>query len=167
MADFSFKILKKDKKTLARLGVISTRHGKIETPYLVPVATSASIRTIDSEDLISLKAQCALANTYHLYLQPGHEIIKSFGGLQKFMNFPGPIFTDSGGFQAFSLGLGKEHQISKLGGIFPGKNSLEDAKKEKKQKKLAYITDKGIVFRSVYDGTEHYLTPELSMKIQS
>ncbi|HSN22598.1 MAG TPA: tRNA-guanine transglycosylase, partial [Methylomicrobium sp.] len=92
-----------------RLGRIKTRRGDIETPYFVPVATLGSVRALGYDDLAALGTQCALANTYHLHLQPGDLLIKKLGGLHKFMGFSGPIFTDSGGFQAFSLGFGREH----------------------------------------------------------
>ena len=119
MSELSFEVLKQDKETRARLGLIRTRHGDIETPYFVPVATSASVRALGSDDLANLGVQCALANTYHLHLKPGDELIKRLGGLHRFMSFPGPLFSDSGGFQAFSLGFGREHNISKIGNIFP------------------------------------------------
>lgn len=158
---FSFKILHKDKNCAARTGILSTRNGKIETPYFVPVSTSATVKGLDSKDLEMLGAQCTLSNTYHLHLQPGDKIIKKLGGLHKFMNFSKPIFTDSGGFQAFSLGLGKEHGVSKIG-FFP---------KEKKaltgQKNLARVTDKGVYFKSIYDGSTQFIGPKESMKIQS
>jgi len=162
MNNFSFKVLKTDKKSKARIGIIKTKKGKIETPYFVPVATSASVRSLDSEDLMNLGAQCSLANTYHLYLRPGDNVIKKLGGLHKFMNFSLPIFTDSGGFQAFSLGFGMEHNISKLGGVFP-----EAQKKVSKNENLARITEKGVNFTSVYDGTKHFMDAKVSMKIQS
>ncbi len=162
MMDFSFKILKQDKKTRARVGVIKTSHGKIETPYFVPVATSASIRSLDSSDLDRLGTQCTLANTYHLHLRPGDERIKKLGELHKFMNFDKPIFTDSGGFQAFSLGFGMEHNINKLGNIFP-----ESKKSDEKKEKLAKVGDSGVYFKSVYDGTNHFMDAMKSMKIQS
>ncbi|RQW79847.1 MAG: tRNA guanosine(34) transglycosylase Tgt [Methanothrix sp.] len=119
MSALSFEILKKDKDTNARLGLIRTRRGDIRTPYLVPVATMASVRSLGPDDLAQLGVQCALANTYHLHLKPGDELIRKLGGLHKFMGFPGPLFSDSGGFQAFSLGFGREHNISKIGNIFP------------------------------------------------
>ncbi len=119
MNALSFEVLKQDRKTCARLGLIKTRHGNIETPYFVPVATSASVRALGSDDLANLGVQCALANTYHLHLKPGDELIKRLGGLHRFMSFSGPLFSDSGGFQAFSLGFGREHNISKIGNIFP------------------------------------------------
>ncbi len=119
MSALSFEVLKQDKETRARLGLIRTRHGDIETPYFVPVATSASVRALGSDDLANLGVQCALVNTYHLHLKPGDELIKRLGGLHRFMGFSRPLFSDSGGFQAFSLGFGREHNISKIGNIFP------------------------------------------------
>lgn len=162
MVEFKFKIIKKDKKTKARLGVIKTRKGNIETPYFVPVATSATVRALDSTDLDNLGAQCCLANTYHLFLRPGDKRIKKLGGLAEFMDFNKPIFTDSGGFQAFSLGYGREHNINKLGNIFP-----ENRKVEEKEEKLAKVTEKGVEFQSIYDGTHHFMDAKISMKIQS
>src|SRR3989344_4508187 len=100
---FSFEITHKDKGTKARAGVIKTSHGEIKTPYLVPVATRGYIIALTEEDMKLLNLQCTLANTYHLHLKPGDEEIKKVGGLHKFMKFNNPIFTDSGGFQAFSL----------------------------------------------------------------
>jgi queuine tRNA-ribosyltransferase len=119
MSALSFEILKRDKQTHARLGLIKTRHGDIETPYLVPVATMGSVRALGSDDLLNLGVQCTLANTYHLHLKPGDEQIARLGGLHRFMGFDRPMFTDSGGFQAFSLGFAREHNISKIGNIFP------------------------------------------------
>ena len=100
MAEFSFRILKNDRSSRARLGKIHTAHGDIDTPYFVPVATCASVRALSSDDLLALGAQCALANTYHLHLRPGDEVVARLGGLHEFMAFPRPLFTDSGGFQA-------------------------------------------------------------------
>ncbi len=119
MSALSFEVLEQDKETRARLGLIRTRRGSIETPYFVPVATLASVRALGSDDLAALGVQCALANTYHLHLKPGDDLIRRLGGLHRFMGFPGPLFSDSGGFQAFSLGFGREHNISKIGNIFP------------------------------------------------
>lgn len=119
MSALSFEILKQDKETKARLGLIKTRRGDIQTPYLVPVATMGSVRALGSDDLLSLGVQCTLANTYHLHLLPGDELIKRLGGLHRFMGFDRPLFSDSGGFQAFSLGFAREHNISKIGNIFP------------------------------------------------
>jgi queuine tRNA-ribosyltransferase len=161
-SEFSFKILREDKETQARLGVIKTSRGDINTPYFVPVATLASVRALDSDDLAALGVQCALANTYHLHLKPGDELIKKLGGLHSFMSFDRPIFTDSGGFQAFSLGCGREQGINKIGGVFPA-GRTSDEKKEN----LTKITDQGISFKSIYDGTWKFLDAKASMKIQS
>ena len=119
MSGFSFEVLDWDQESNARAGLIKTRRGDIQTPYLVPVATLGSVRALGSDDLVSLGVSCALANTYHLHLKPGDELIGRLGGLHRFMGFSRPLFTDSGGFQAFSLGFGREHNIAKIGNIFP------------------------------------------------
>lgn len=119
MNGFSFEIMYHDPESNARAGLIRTRRGDIPTPYLVPVATLGSVRALGSDDLASLGVSCSLANTYHLHLKPGDELIRRLGGLHRFMGFSGPLFTDSGGFQAFSLGFGREHNIAKIGNIFP------------------------------------------------
>jgi tRNA-guanine transglycosylase len=186
MGALSFEILMRDKQSHARLGLIKTRRGDIQTPYLVPVATMGSVRALGSDDLLSLGAQCTLANTYHLHLKPGDELIKRFGGMHRFMGFDRPMFTDSGGFQAFSLGFAREHNISKIGNIFPQdfrkkyddkctevENGTERntgyGKNEKRKPKenLTKITDEGISFKSIADGAWHFLNAEKSMKIQS
>ena len=169
MENFNFKILKKDKKTAARAGVISTRRGKIETPYFVPVATLGSVRALNSDDLVALGAQCALVNTYHLHLKPGDKTVKKLGGMHKFMNFEKTLFSDSGGFQAFSLGLAREHNIGKIGNFFPGENGKKEREKPAANVKenLTRITDEGIKFKSVYDGSWQFMDAKASMKIQS
>ena len=124
MSGFSFEVLDRDQVSNARAGLIKTRRGDIQTPYLVPVATLGSVRALGSDDLVSLGVSCALANTYHLHLKPGDELIRRLGGLHRFMGFSRPLFTDSGGFQAFSLGFGREHNIAKIGNIFPQELNL-------------------------------------------
>jgi tRNA-guanine transglycosylase len=106
--------------------------------------------------------QCTLANTYHLHLKPGDETIRKLGGLHKFMAFFRPIFSDSGGFQAFSLGLGREQNIGKIGSIFPEGREIRE-----KKENWTKINEEGIAFKSIYDGTWHYLNPQKSMEIQS
>ena len=166
MADkFSFEIIKKDKKSRARTGIIKTRNGNIETPYFVPVGTVASLRALDSQDLENLGAQCTLANTYHLYLKPGDKNIKNLGGLHKFMNFFKPIFTDSGGFQVFSLGIGMEHKVNKLGQKIS--KSVLDKKTSDENLSIVKITDKGVYFKSIFDGSDHFIDAKKSMEIQS
>src|SRR5262245_15933907 len=104
MSALSFKITARSDQ--ARTGVIKTPHGDIETPAFIPVGTKADVKTLDTADLKNLNAPAVLANTYHLYLRPGEDLIDKFGGVGKFMGWDGPTFTDSGGFQVFSLGFG-------------------------------------------------------------
>lgn len=165
MADFSFEITHKDAKTKARTGIIRTRHGKIETPYLVPIATRAEIISLTKEDINSLSPQALLANTYHLHFLPfNDEKIRELGGLHNLMDFQKPIFTDSGGFQALSLGFGRASQLRKIG-FFPGKNEVIN---DESQKSFAKLTDEGIFFRSVYnENEESFMGPKESMQIQS
>ena len=103
MENFKFEIIKECSKTGARAGLLHTPHGDIETPIFMPVGTQATVKGLKPEDLNSIGAQIILSNTYHLFLRPGHEIVKQAGGLHKFMNWNKPILTDSGGFQVFSL----------------------------------------------------------------
>ncbi len=162
MAEFEFTVLQEDETSSARQGVIKTRRGRIETPYFVPVATLASVRALGSDDLAVLGAQCVLANAYYLHIKPGDELVKDLGGLHRFMGFDRPIFTDSAGFQAFSLGFGREHNISKIGSIFPdGRASRE------KRENLTRITDDGIHFKSAHDGAWRFLDARSSMEIQA
>ena len=155
----NFKIKSVDGK--ARTGVLNLKHGKVNTPELMPVATKATVKALNSEDLNSLGSQILISNTYHLMLQPGADIISQAGGIHKFMNWKKPIVTDSGGFQAFSLGLGKEHATGKI--FFPGEGYSQS---KPKGKSIAKITDKGISFRSIYDNSHQFLSPEKSIKIQ-
>lgn len=144
-----FEIKHPDKHTHARTGIIHTAHGDIETPIFMPVGTQATVKTLDSKNLLDLNAQIILGNTYHLHLRPGEELIAKAGGLHKFMNWNRPILTDSGGFQVFSLGLQKEKRQS-----------------SKNPEKLTKITEDGVEFRSYVDGSKHFFTPEEAIKIQ-
>ena len=158
-----FKIIKESKNSRARTGIIKTPHGNIHTPYFIPVATAATVRGLNQEDIKSINAEVLLANTYHLHLKPGDNIIKKLNGLHKFMNWNKPLFTDSGGFQAFSLGYGMEHNINKLGNIFL---QNKKAKKEDKKDKLATIDDKGVTFKDPSSGKLVHLNPKKSIQIQ-
>lgn len=129
-----FNIIKKDGN--ARLGQVHTARGVINTPAFMPVGTNATVKAMSPDEMHGLGTEILLSNTYHLYLRPGHEIVREAGGLHKFMNWDGPILTDSGGFQVFSLA------------------------------KLRKIKDNGVEFRSHIDGSLHFLTPELAMEIQ-
>lgn len=132
-----FELIKESSECNARLGKLYTPHGVIETPIFMPVGTKATVKTMTPEEVEKLGAQIILANTYHLYLKPGHKLVEEAGGLHKFMNWNKPILTDSGGFQVFSLG------------------------------KLRKITEEGVQFRSHIDGSKHMLTPEKSIEIQN
>lgn len=164
MENFSFTILAKDKKSKARTGIIKTSHGKIETPYLFPIATRGSIIALTPKDVAKINPQAILANTYHLHFKsPGDKIIKKQGGLHKVMHFKGPIITDSGGFQALSLGKGKVYQLRKVG-FFPKSNKIQQSLSPS----FAKMTKKGIIFTSVYDeNKKELITPKISMQIQS
>jgi len=157
-----FKIEHQD--GLMRTGVLKTKHGKFETPVFIPVATLGIVRGLDGRDLKGLKADVILANTYHLYLRPGDELIKKMGGLHRFMNYDKTIITDSGGFQVFSLGFGMEHGVGKIAdNIF-----LEGLKeREYKGERWAKVDDDGVTFKNPLTGEIVRLTPEKSMEIQS
>ncbi len=154
-----FQISAKDKKTQARVGVINTAHGKILTPAFVPVGSQATVKSLTPEDLKKIGVQVFFANTYHLYLRPGEEIIDSFGGLHNFMSWNGPIITDSGGFQVFSLGSGK----TKKSHSFSAKKEIDNKDKKESLVKIDY---NGVTFQSHLDGSKHYFTPEKSIEIQ-
>lgn len=147
---------------LARAGRIVTAHGIIETPAFIVVGTKATVKALSPEQVSDLGAQAVLANTYHLYLQPSSATVAKAGGLAKFMNWPKPTFTDSGGFQVFSLGAAYGQKVSKL-------SSRPSPAREEgvgDGGKLAKIDDDGVIFRSHLDGSEHRFTPERSMQIQ-
>ncbi|MGQ9500942.1 MAG: tRNA guanosine(34) transglycosylase Tgt [Anaerolineae bacterium] len=136
MADFSFELVKEDTRCAARAGIIHTPHGDIPTPVFAPVGTQATVKTMTPRDLRALGATLILSNTYHLYLRPGAELIAQLGGLHRFMGWDGPILTDSGGYQVFSL------------------------------QALRHVDDEGVVFRSHIDGSTHLFTPEKVIAIQ-
>ncbi|MCL5970853.1 MAG: tRNA guanosine(34) transglycosylase Tgt [Patescibacteria group bacterium] len=152
----SFEIIKKDKKSKARAGIISTPHGEIETPIFIPVGTNSSVKSVNPRDLKEMGAQIILANTYHLHLRPGESLIKKFGGLSKWMSWGKPTMTDSGGFQVFSLGVGLEHGVGKL---------LREEEGVAKPR-LNKITQEGVTFQSHIDGSKQFLSPETSIEIQ-
>ena len=134
---FSYEVVKTDKHTGARIGRLTTPHGVVETPVFMPVGTNATVKSLTPEAVERTGASIVLANTYHLYLRPGHELVEKAGGLHKFMNWNKPILTDSGGFQVFSLS------------------------------KLRKITEDGVTFGSYIDGSRHHLTPEDAVRVQN
>jgi tRNA-guanine transglycosylase len=161
---FKYKIIKKSKKSKARIGEILTPHGKIITPAFIPVATLGVIKGgLDFRDLDLAKIQCQITNTFHFLDLNRVEEVKKIGGLHKFFNFSKPIFTDSGGFQVFSLGKGAEFDLGKIASIFPEERNQKGGKERKLVKR---ITKKGVLFHSPRSGREIYLTPELSAKTQ-
>jgi queuine tRNA-ribosyltransferase len=167
MQKFNFKIEKKIPDFLGRAGVLSTPHGDILTPSFVPVGTKAAVKAMTPEMLSDLGAQVVLANTYHLYLQPGDEIVAEAGGLGRFMNWHGPTMTDSGGFQVFSLGAAYGKEISKV--VKPADPSVQIPERSSADDgvpRLATIGNDGVSFRSHLDGSLHYITPEKSIQIQ-
>lgn len=174
----TFSIIKKDEsKTypLMRAGIIETPHGKIETPAFVSVGTKSTVKGLTADMIRDTGAQVVLANTYHLYLQPGHELVKEAGGLGKFMNWQGPTMTDSGGFQAFSLGAALGKNITKFIKNAGGEGTLTAITETRKKTygdvpeeafRPAEIDANGVMFRSIIDGSAHYFTPEKSIEIQ-
>src|SRR5215472_17252243 len=136
MSSFSFTVEAECSESWARAGTILTPHGHIHTPIFIPVGTQATVKSVSSEELREVGAEIILANTYHLMLRPGSELIAEFGGLHSFMHWDGPILTDSGGFQVFSLGH------------------------------LRKLSEEGVAFKSHLDGSARLLTPESAMQIE-
>lgn len=162
----SFKIEKEIPNALGRAGRLETPHGVIETPAFVSVGTKATVKALTPEQILETGAQVVLANTYHLYLEPGDERVKKFGGLQKFMNWHGPTMTDSGGFQVFSLGAAYGKELSKVTKITDPSQLLAERSHDSEEPRLAKIGADGVSFRSHHDGSLHYMTPEKSIEIQ-
>ena len=168
MKALQFTIHKKLPGALGRAGEIVTPHGMILTPSFVVVGTKATVKALTPEQLSALGAQVTLCNTYHLYLQPGDELVREAGGLHRFMNWQGPMMTDSGGFQVFSLGAAYGKEISKITKpetnpslIITERSSMHDG-----VPRLATVGNDGVSFRSHIDGSLHYITPEKSIEIQ-
>jgi len=166
----NFSIQRKDGHSRARTGVLTTAHGTIRTPAFVPVGTKASVKGVMPIQLAELGAQVALANTYHLYLTPGEQVVKDAGGLSKFMQWHKPTMTDSGGFQVFSLGAAFGKTITKVAkgeeNTATHSVSVYDADVQSQHGQLAVIDDEGVTFTSHLDGTLHRFTPERSVEIQ-
>ncbi len=168
-----FIITERSRGTAARAGVIHTPHGDIQTPAFSPVGTKANVKGVMPSQLRDLGAQIVLANTYHLYLQPGVDIVQKGGGLSAFMNWHGPTITDSGGFQVFSLGAAFNRKVSKFlkedvaeGGELEHAPVIFDEEVQSQHGQLAIIDDDGVTFTSHHDGSLHRFTPERSVEIQ-
>lgn len=165
---FEFKILKKSRKSRARLGVIRTPHGEIETPAFVPVATRATVRTLDTPEIEESGAQVLICNTFHLHVAPGESLVKKAGGIHGYMHWQKPLMTDSGGFQVYSLGFGSDHGIGKVLKDLPSRQAgeLDKIVKEGSQPHAVKITEEGVHFRSPIDGKQLFLSPKISIGIQ-
>jgi len=155
----SYKLIKKHKNGI-RIGELETAHGKIETPFFMPVGTVGSVKTLTSNDLKGLDAQIVLSNTYHLYLRPGEQLIKNLGGLHSFMKWDGPILTDSGGYQVFSLAKNND----KL--LISNIESNAESQNPNRRGGLVKIIEEGVEFTSHLDGSKHLFTPEKVIDIQ-
>lgn len=172
MSAITFTEIARLSGTLGRAGEITTPHGVIKTPAFVTVGTKATVKSLTPEDLkMYVGNQVALANTYHLFLQPGHEVIKEAGGLHKFMHFDGPLMTDSGGFQVFSLGAAFGKGVTKFakGDVEPEVDSRPMVYSKEiatAQGKLCVVDDDGVTFTSHIDGSMHRFTAERSIEIQ-
>ena len=153
-----FKIINKDKKSRARLGEITTPHGIIRTPAFVPVASSATIKSLTPQEIKNCNIDVFFVNTYHMLFRPGIGVVVKMGGLHKFMNWSGPLMTDSGGFQAFSLGEYEPRNISQVANLFHLQGGSGS---------LARITNQGIYFKSIWDGKTIFLGPEESITAQN
>ena len=158
---FAYEITHAAESGLARAGVISTPHGKIQTPAFIPVGTKANVKTVLPEAMEELGAQALLANAYHLYLQPGPSVLDEAGGLGKFMNWDKPTITDSGGFQVLSLGVGFKKVLAMDAQTFRSDQVIA-----KNKERLAHVDDEGVTFKSHLDGSMHRFTAEVSMQIQ-
>jgi len=161
VSGFSFEVSKSDSGSDARAGVLTTPHGTVNTPAFIPVGTKATVKSVLPESMRDLGAQAILSNAYHLYLQPGPEILDSAGGLSKFMNWNGPTFTDSGGFQVLSLGVGFKKVLAMDETTFRDDDVIAENKE-----RLAHVDDDGVTFKSHLDGSMHRFTPEFSMQVQ-
>lgn len=150
---------------LGRTGTITTPHGEIQTPAFIAVGTKATVKSVLPESMAELGAQALLANAYHLYLQPGPEILDEAGGLGAFMNWPGPTFTDSGGFQVMSLGSGFKKVID-MKTASPLDQALSDDAVAAGKERLAHVDDDGVWFKSHLNGDRHRFSPEISMQVQ-
>ena len=165
-----FKVLKQSKKSGARIGILTTPHGEVMTPAIVPVATLAAVKALRSDEVAATKSQMLISNTYHLHLQPGEKVVKDAGGINTFMHWDKPTMTDSGGFQVFSLGFGRDLGVGKVTSAkaitryYPDK--VEHAIERGGQPKNVSITEEGVKFRSPLSGEEMFLGPKESIAIQ-
>lgn len=163
----SFRTAYQSIKSRARLGTLKTPHGEVETPCLVGVATQATVKTLAAEEAADYGSQMLISNTFHLHLKPGEKFVKKAGGLHKFMSWNRPLMTDSGGFQVFSLGFGKDLKVGKKLSKFSNITARDkDLVKVHDQPRQVKITDEGASFKSPYDGANIFIGPKESIRIQ-
>ena len=163
---FSFDITHQPARGRARLGVLRTPHGSVETPFFSVVGTAGAVKGITPDELRETGASVLLANTYHLYLRPGQDTVAALGGLHRFMGWSGPLITDSGGYQVFSLGFGLEHGVGKQIGMFPAEDEGRIRRPKGQAARLVRVDADGATFTSHIDGSRHRLRPEDSIAIQ-
>jgi len=165
---FGFEIEHAGPTSRARTGRLTTPHGEVETPAFMVVGTQAAVKGVAPWELRELGAQIVLANTYHLYLRPGADLVAQLGGLHRFMGWDGPLITDSGGYQVFSLGFGLEHGVGKLVGTFPdeARPPGQRARARGQPARLTKVDENGVDFTSHIDGSTHRLTAEDSIRVQ-
>jgi queuine tRNA-ribosyltransferase len=169
MSAFTFTFSRPDPRSAARIGQLTTPHGSIDTPAFIAVGTHASVKSLQPQEVASLGAQAVLCNTYYLNLRPGPDLVADLGGLHEFMGWSGPLFTDSGTQQVFSLGFGHERGGANGVAIYPDEDTRERRRPQQglaNQARLGKIDDDGVRYRSYLDGSTHHLTPELAVEIQ-
>ncbi|HRN18616.1 MAG: tRNA guanosine(34) transglycosylase Tgt [Truepera sp.] len=150
----------------ARTGTLVTAHGPVQTPAFVAVGTQAAVKGLTPGAVVDTSTQLLFANTYHLYLRPGADVVAAHGGLHRFMGWDGPILTDSGGFQVFSLGASIEHGVGKIGSIFPGEDAGAGQRRLASRTGMVKVDEDGVEFRSHIDGSKHRFDPETSIGVQ-
>lgn len=154
----TFRVLKQSKRSRARLGILTTSHGEVETPAFVGVATQAAVKTLTSEQVAQTGTQVLICNTFHLHLKPGERVVKKAGGLHRFMHWPKPLMSDSGGFQVFSLGFGRTLGLNKV--------AKPDTASAPSRTSWVRIREHGVEFQSPIDGRKMFLGPKESLRIQ-
>jgi len=161
-----FTLQHRHKELPARTGNLLTVHGSVSTPAFVVVATRATVKAVEPQALVDIGVQIVISNSYHLHLRPGEETVASLGGLHGFSGWRGPTMTDSGGFQVFSLGAGKEHGVGKVASIFPDEDPQPRANHYRQGKSLVKLTEEGASFKSIIDGSKHFFSPENVIELE-
>lgn len=161
-----YELIHQDPNSRARIGIIHTVHGDVLTPAFVAVATRASVKAVEPAVIEEIGVQIVISNSYHLHLRPGEETIAALGGLHGFSGWNRPTMTDSGGFQVFSLGAGKEHGVGKVASIFPGEDRPRNPNNYKQGSSLVKLTEEGVHFRSIIDGSNRFFSPESVIELE-